>query len=116
MSKKYIFKRPSFWLAIEIQKKAKEIVEKNKGKKPLTKTEPVAFGLNAVILNFALDESLSIDNIENPLRKIKGVGYILLRVARLPLFLSLVLGKRPSCDRTWDNLQQNTLSQVYSSH
>jgi len=58
----------------EIQKKAKEIVEKNKGKKPLTKTEPIAFGLNAVILNFALDESLSIDNIENPLKKIKGVN------------------------------------------
>ena len=57
----------------EIQKKAKEIVEKNKGKKPMTKTEPIAFGLSAVILNFALDESLSIDNIEIPLRKIKGV-------------------------------------------
>jgi elongation factor 1-beta len=57
----------------EIQKKAKEIVEKNKGKKPFTKTEPIAFGLNAVILNFALDESLSIDNIENPLKKIKEV-------------------------------------------
>ncbi len=57
----------------EIQKKAKEIVEKNNGKKSSTRTEPIAFGLNAVILNFALDESLSIDNIENPLRKIKDV-------------------------------------------
>lgn len=57
----------------EIQNKAKEIVEKNKGKKPMTKTEPIAFGLNAVILNFALDESLSVDDIENPLKKIKGV-------------------------------------------
>ncbi|MFA7708195.1 MAG: hypothetical protein WCX73_04550 [Candidatus Pacearchaeota archaeon] len=57
----------------EIQAKAKEIVEKNKGKNPSTKTESVAFGLNAVILNFALDESLSIDDIENPLRAIPSV-------------------------------------------
>ena len=57
----------------EIQNKAKEIVEKNHGKKPSTRTEPVAFGLSAVIINFALDESLSIDNIENPLKKIKDV-------------------------------------------
>lgn len=58
----------------KIQEQAKQIVEKNGGKKPLTKTEPIAFGLNAVLLNFALDESLSIDNIENPLRKIKEVS------------------------------------------
>ena len=58
----------------KIQKKAKQIVEENDGKKPLTKIEPVAFGLNAVLLNFALDESLSMDNIENPLRKIKEVS------------------------------------------
>jgi elongation factor 1-beta len=57
-----------------IQKEAKQVVEKNGGKKPSTKTEPIAFGLNAVIINFALDESLSIDDIENPLRKIKEVN------------------------------------------
>ena len=43
-----------------IQKKAKEIVEEKGGKTPSTTTEPVAFGLNAVILNFALDESKQI--------------------------------------------------------
>lgn len=58
----------------EIQKRAKQIVEENGGKKPMTKTEPIAFGLNAIFLNFALDESLSMDNIENPLRKIKEVS------------------------------------------
>jgi len=57
-----------------IQEKAKQVVVKNNGKNPTTKTEPVAFGLNAILLNFALDESLSIDNIENPLKKIKGVS------------------------------------------
>lgn len=60
----------------EIQEKAKQVVEKNKGTKPMTKTEPVAFGLNAIILNFALDESLSIDDVENPLKKIKGVSSV----------------------------------------
>jgi translation elongation factor aEF-1 beta len=58
----------------KIQEQAKQIVEKNGGKKSMTKTEPVAFGLNAIILNFAIDESLSIDNIENPLKKIKEVS------------------------------------------
>ena len=58
----------------KIQEKAKQIAQKNGGKNPITKTEPIAFGLNAVLLNFALDESLSIDNIEIPLRKIKGVN------------------------------------------
>jgi len=58
----------------KIQEKAKQIVEENDGKKPSTRIEPVAFGLNAILLNFALDESLSIDNIEMPLRKIKGVS------------------------------------------
>jgi len=57
-----------------IQEKAKQITEEKGGEKPTTKTEPIAFGLNAVILNFALDESKSIDEIENPLREISGVN------------------------------------------
>jgi len=58
----------------KIQERAKQIVEENGGKKPSTKTEPIAFGLNAVLLNFALDESLSIDDIENPLKEIPEVS------------------------------------------
>jgi translation elongation factor aEF-1 beta len=58
----------------EIQNKAKQIVEEKGGKKPSTKTEPIAFGLNAIIINFAMDESLSVDSIENPLKKIKEVS------------------------------------------
>jgi len=60
----------------EIQEKAKQIVEENGGKKPSTKTEPIAFGLNAVILNFAMDESLAVDDFENPLKKIKQVNSV----------------------------------------
>ena len=57
-----------------IQEKAKKIVEEKGGKKPLTKTEPIAFGLNAVILNFAMDESLAVDDFENPLKEIEQVN------------------------------------------
>ncbi len=58
----------------EIQSKAKQIVEEKGGEKPSTTTEPIAFGLNAVILNFALDESKSIDDIENPLKELPEVN------------------------------------------
>jgi len=57
-----------------IQEKAKEIIKEKNGEKSSTKTEPVAFGLNAVILNFALDESNAIDPIEEELRKIPSVN------------------------------------------
>ena len=58
----------------EIEKQAIDIADENKGKNPKTEIEPIAFGLNAVILQFAIDESESIDKIENPLKKIKGVS------------------------------------------
>ena len=58
---------------MKIEDSVKKTVEKEGGKGCMFVQEPIAFGLNAVILNFALDESLSIDDIENPLKKIKGV-------------------------------------------
>ena len=58
----------------DIQEKAKKVVEEKGGEKTSTKTEPIAFGLNAVILNFALDESNQIDPIEEELRKIEQVN------------------------------------------
>jgi len=57
-----------------IQEKAKQIVAENGGEKTSTKTEPVAFGLNAIVINFALDESKSVDDIENPLKNINDVS------------------------------------------
>jgi translation elongation factor aEF-1 beta len=60
----------------EIQEKAKKIVEENKGENPSTKTEPVAFGLSAVILNFSMDESLSQDSFEAPLKEIDQVASV----------------------------------------
>jgi len=58
----------------EIQEKAKQIAIENGGEKPSTKTEPVAFGLNAIIINFALDESKEIDPIQNKLKEIPNVS------------------------------------------
>lgn len=58
----------------EIEKKAKKIAEESEGKNPKTEIEPIAFGLNAIILGFALDESKSIDKIENKLREIQNVS------------------------------------------
>jgi translation elongation factor aEF-1 beta len=58
----------------EIEQQAKEITEKNDGKNPGTEIEPVAFGLNAIILSFALDESKSIDNIQDKLKEIPNVN------------------------------------------
>jgi elongation factor 1-beta len=59
-----------------IQEKAKSIVKENGGETPSTKTEPVAFGLNAVVLNFAMDESLSQDQFEEPLKEIEQVSSV----------------------------------------
>ena len=59
-----------------IQKKAKQIVEEKGGKNASTTTEPVAFGLNAIVLNFAMDESLSQDSFEEPLKQIEQVNSV----------------------------------------
>ena len=58
----------------EIKQAAKKVVESNKGKRTRFEEEPIAFGLNAIIVNFALDESLSIDDIQNKLKEIPEVN------------------------------------------
>jgi len=58
----------------KIEEKAKKVIEQSEGKKPNTKREPIAFGLNAIMINFALDESKQIDPIEEKLRKIPEVN------------------------------------------
>lgn len=58
----------------EIKKKAKIVVEKNKGKNCRTEEEPIAFGLKAVIISFDIDESQELEPIEEGLKKIKNVN------------------------------------------
>lgn len=57
-----------------LQEKVKQITQETGGEKPTTKTEPIAFGLNAIILNFALDESKSIDDIQDKLKELPEVS------------------------------------------
>ncbi len=57
-----------------IQEKVKQITKEKGGEKSTTKTEPVAFGLNAIILNFALDESKSIDDIQDKLKELSEIS------------------------------------------
>lgn len=58
----------------KIEVNAKEIIDKSASRPSLVEREPIAFGLTALIFNFAIDESKSIDDIENPLKAIPQVS------------------------------------------
>ncbi len=58
----------------EIEEKAKEIIAKETKSEIKTEKEPVAFGLNAVILTFTWDEDKSIDNLQDNLKKIQNTS------------------------------------------
>ena len=58
----------------KIKAKAKEVVEKGDGKKISFEEEPIAFGLKAIIVFFALDESKELESIENELAEIENVN------------------------------------------
>jgi elongation factor 1-beta len=58
----------------KIRESAKEIVESNKGKNPSFEEQPIAFGLKAVIVGFAIDENDELEPIENALRNIENVN------------------------------------------
>jgi elongation factor 1-beta len=58
----------------ELQKKAEQIIIQNKGQNPKFERQPIAFGLTALIANFAIDESLPTDPFEENLRNIEKVS------------------------------------------
>jgi len=58
----------------EIKTRAKKIIEKGQGKNPSFEEQPIAFGLKAIIVFFALDESKPLEPIENELGKIENVN------------------------------------------
>ena len=57
-----------------IQTKVREVIAEKQGNNVATRTEPVAFGLNAIVVNFAMDESMSVDDFEDALKEIEGVN------------------------------------------
>lgn len=57
-----------------IKEKAKEIISKYTISKIQSEQEPIAFGLNAIILTFTWDEDTGTDEMEESLRKIENVN------------------------------------------
>lgn len=57
----------------EMKEIAKEAVESKKGSKVNFEIKPIAFGLKALIVGFALDEADELAPIENALREIEQV-------------------------------------------
>jgi translation elongation factor aEF-1 beta len=57
----------------EIENNAEKIILDNQGEKIQKDREPVAFGINSVILNFARDENLDNDEMLDTIRKIEHV-------------------------------------------
>ncbi len=60
----------------EIKNVSKAVIERKKGKVDNVKEEPIAFGLKAVIISFALDESVELEPIEEELKKVKEVSSV----------------------------------------
>jgi translation elongation factor aEF-1 beta len=59
-----------------IEEEAKKVVKKIAGTEAKTEEEPIAFGLNAVILQFMIDESIPLEGIEEKLKGIPSVSSI----------------------------------------
>lgn len=60
----------------EIEEKAKKIVKKMAGTDAKIEEEPIAFGLKAIILQFPIDESKSIDDVEAKIKALPNVSSI----------------------------------------
>ena len=58
----------------EIKKNARKVVEKGEGRNINFEEEAIAFGLKAVIVGFALDESKELEPIENKLGEVENVN------------------------------------------
>ena len=58
----------------EIEQKAKEVVEKEQARALKIEREPIAFGLNAIILLFLRDETLDQDILTDNLRAMDHVS------------------------------------------
>ena len=57
-----------------IEAEATRIVKEVAGTDAKITQEPIAFGLKAIILNFMIDESIPLDNVEDKIKVIKDVS------------------------------------------
>jgi len=60
----------------EIKEKAESIIKGNKGESCQFEEQPIAFGLKAVIVGFALEEKYELEPIEEKLKKIENVNSV----------------------------------------
>ena len=60
----------------DIKNKAKEIIEGSEGKINDFEEEPIAFGLKAVIVGFALDESKELEPLEEALKSVENISSV----------------------------------------
>jgi len=60
----------------EIKEKAEKIINDAEAKGTKTEIEPVAFGLNALIIMFGWDEEKDLDNLEKTLKEIENVNSV----------------------------------------
>ncbi len=58
----------------EIEKKAKEIIEKHRGKIAKIEKEPIAFGLKAVIITLSIKEDFEQDPLLDKIREINHIN------------------------------------------
>ncbi|MGD0330823.1 MAG: elongation factor 1-beta [Nitrososphaeria archaeon] len=63
-------------ISIDLQSLYNEIKQKLEGKAEIGqfKSEPIAFGLNAMILDVRMDDKANVDVIESVIKGIKNVG------------------------------------------
>jgi len=59
-----------------IKEQAEKIVLKGKGTHYSSEEQNIAFGLKAIVISFALDESLELETIERALERIEGVSSV----------------------------------------
>ncbi len=60
----------------EIKEKAEKIINDADAKGTKTEIEPVAFGLNSLIIMFGWDEEKNLDDLEKSLKEIENVNSV----------------------------------------
>ena len=60
----------------ELKKKVENVIEENGGKLYKESIEPIAFGINAMVFIYIIDESKGTEEIENKVKEIEGTGDI----------------------------------------
>ena len=93
-------------------KKSEKVCVENGGEQPKTETEPVAFGLKAIITKFSLDESKDLEVIEESLQHSPSSKYKWLEVdkkAKSGKFLNY-----PSLEEIPENINVQLIVELYS--